>query len=69
MTNFTYQHNKHVVRLRDRLRAAYPNEIEVRETTPALGGVRERDVALLVKEGSVEWTEPGLRARAVAPKT
>jgi hypothetical protein len=33
------------------------------ETTPAMGGLRARDVMILVRLGEAEWVWPGTRAR------
>lgn len=52
--------------LRERFRRE--GVLSVVETTPKYGGVRGRDVRILVAEGFVEWVVPGASARLVVRK-
>lgn len=49
-----------VIRLWD----AGANGLEIKETTPKLGGLRERDAEMLVKSGRATWIVPCKRVRA-----
>lgn len=47
----------------DMLKRAHPEPARIRETTPPFGGLRERDVEILVAEGKAEWVEHGVSAK------
>lgn len=62
-------HGKMVNRAREVLAAAGTEGAAIRETTPQMGGLRERPVEWLIGNGEAEWIVPGQRARLVQKPT
>lgn len=53
--------------VRENIKAAGPDGAKIKETTPPLGGIRQRDVALLLRAGEVEFVDDRVRLKAVTP--